>query len=383
MVEERRIRWDSLNADSSLIEYNVGDYIEVRHKTAEDEPEGWCLAKIIHKRDDFYFVHYENYENIYDEIVMRCQIRPVNARGGPSIEEVERHSTEVPATILNWCTTADCDEKLLNIIAKTKVYNVSYRPIENTIVVVGEVKPVKKASVLIKFILDHQFEIAQLDNENIKMSKNLESKKHKIKSDSVEEVLVPKELLGLIIGKGGSNITYVKQEFGVGIHIIEYNDEESKEYTNSVIPEDKALLRIYGKDPKWVAKAKKEICLQKEYVPIPIDKIEYVKGYQNALINDMKEKSGCVKLFMHDAEKKATEGMLEIIGNEDALETLHDLLDTHLSYFDTYHEKEITRGELSKQMNKINTNYGDNFYAQDGQRAAYNPNARRNKPKKY
>lgn len=101
------MRWNTLNTENNEIEYNVGDYIEVLHKTAEDEPEGWCLAKIIHRRDEFYFVHYENYENIFDEIVMHEQVRPVNARGGPNIDEIDRRATEVPPSIIEWCTTPD------------------------------------------------------------------------------------------------------------------------------------------------------------------------------------------------------------------------------------------------------------------------------------
>ena len=381
-MEERRVRWNTLTTEPSNIEYSVGDYIEVLHKATEEEPEGWCLAKVIHKRDEFYFVHYENYENIYDEIVLQEQIRPVNARGSPSLEDVRRQAIEAPSTIIDWCGTQDCEEKLNSVISKTGVYNASYRPIENQFVVIGERKPVEKAAILVSFIIDHQCELIQLENENIKMSKNIENKRQKIKSDSVEEVLVPKELLGLIIGKGGANLSFVKQEYGVGIHIIETNDEESKEFTETQIPEDKALIRIYGKDAKWVKMAKSYIYLQRTSIPIEAAKIDYLKGYQNQIINDIKEKSGCVKVFVHDPEKNGTEGLIEVIGNDDAIDSLKLLLEQHLSYFGAYQEKEDTNRELSKQMNKINSNYGDAFYANEGYKNQGATNQRR-RNKKY
>lgn len=350
------------------------------HQQGEDEPAGWCLAKIITKRDKFYFIHYENYDNIYDEIVVIDQIRPVNTRDGPKLDDTEKIVTKVPAAILEWCTSPDAEAKFNTVIEKTGPYNVCFRPNEKQIIIVGEPKTVNRASILLNFIIEHQCELIELENENLKISKSLENKRQKImKSDSLEEILVPKDLLGLIIGKGGANISYVKQEFGVGIHIMEDLDEEAKEYTTTVIPEGKALIRIYGKDPKWVALAKKEIFLQKIMLPIQSDKIEYIKGYQNVIINDMKEKSRCVKAFVHDAQDGNEESVIEVIGNEDAIENIKMLLDTHLSYYETYQEKDATSKELNKQVTKINNNYGEGFQQRDEGRGGYNNRRRNNK----
>jgi len=350
----------------------------VRHRPSENEPEGWCLAKIIHKRDEFYFVHYENYENIYDEIVIEQQIRPVNAQNGPTVDDLHRQVVEIPKDIIHWFKTPDWEEKFETIIQKTKAYNVSFRPKENNIVVVGEKKPVEKSAVLVAFIVEHQCELLQLDNENIKISKNLDSKRQKIKSEAIEEVFVPKDLLGLIIGKGGSNLQYVKQEYGVGVHIIESSSEESQEYTETEIPEGKALIRVYGKDPKWVKQAVKDIFLQKVNITIEADKVAYCKGFQNQIVNDMKEKSGCVKVFIHEAEQGSEEAIIETIGNEDSLERLRMLLDTHLSYFEDYRQKEDVNRDLNKQMNKLNQNYGGGYYPNDANKSQ-GPSQRRGK----
>lgn len=248
---------------------------------------------------------------------------------------------------------------------------------------VGDKKPVEKAAILVAFIVDHQRELFHLDSENVKISKSLDSKRHKIKSEAVEEVLVPKELLGLIIGKGGSNLQYVKQEYGVGVHIIESSSEESQEYTETEIPEGKALIRIYGKDSKWVKQAVKDIHLQKVNIPIEADKVSYCKGFQNQIVNDMKEKSGCLKVFIHDAEQGSEEAIIETIGNEDSLERLRLLLDTHLGYFEDYRQKEDVNRDLNKQMNKLNQNYGvGGYYQSEGNKSqgpGQGPNQRRAK----
>jgi hypothetical protein len=376
-VEESRIRWAYIDHDEASIKFDVGDYIEVLHKTSEDEAEGWCLSKIIYKRDEFYFVHYENYENIYDEIVIEKQIRPVNARGGPKLDEIERQVIDIPKDIVHWFSTPDWDEKTNTIIQKTGVYNLTFRPKENIVSILGEKKPVEKACILMKFIIDHQYELVQLDNENLSLLKSIESRKQKIKSDYIEEVLVPKEFLGLIIGKQGSNITYIKQEYNVGVQIIETNEDPNAELTETEIPEGKALVRIIGRDSKWVKQAKKDIYLQKKTYEIDADKVDYFKGFQNSIVNDMKEKSGCLKMFIHDPEPNSEKTIIESIGNEDSLERLELLLDEHLSYYGKYQEKENQSRDLTKQYNKMNVGYAD-YYQPEGHKSQ-NQNRRWNK----
>ena len=289
---------------------------------------------------------------------------------------IYRHNQETDnrraQAMQEWCNSEDAVEKFNNIISKSNVYNVSYRPNENKIVIVGPAKETNRATIMLDFIMDHQNELIELAIQNEQMSKSLETKRQKImKSDSVEEVVVPKDLLGLIIGKGGANISYIKQEYDVGIHIIEHGEEDYKDYTETVITEEEALIRIYGNNPKWVKMAKKEIYLQRIFHPIPADKVDFIKGYQNSIINDMKEKSGCVRLYVQDPEsKKAKTSQIEVIGNEEAIENFKILLETHLNYYDTYQSREYENAELNKQYNKINSNYGESY--QGGDKDYYN-----------
>mmetsp|Transcript_17278 Transcript_17278/g.19313 ORF Transcript_17278/g.19313 Transcript_17278/m.19313 type:complete len:248 (+) Transcript_17278:470-1213(+) len=230
---------------------------------------------------------------------------------------------------------------------------------------IGEKKPVDRAHTLTKFIIDHQIEIRELDNENNKLLKNIESRRNKVRGELVEEVLVPRDLLGIIIGKAGANIAFVKQEYGVGIHILECDTEDYKEYTDIEIPEDKALLRIYGNEKEWVLEAKNYIQFKKVSYPIEEEKIEYVKGYQNSIINDIKEKSGCVKIFVRDPIQGTHQGTIEAIGNEEALVKLNIILDTHMEYYDTHQDKIGQQRVLSKQQSKYNS-YGDVFHGKEG-----------------
>lgn len=233
---------------------------------------------------------------------------------------------------------------------------------------------------MVSFIIAHQTDLAQIDSENLRLNKNLEAKRQKAKNDAVEEILVDKDFIGMIIGKGGSNISYIKQEFGVGVQIIENREDENKE-SEQEIPQDKALIRIYGKDAKGVNKAKREIFIQRVNIPIEASKIEYVKGYQNSAINDIREKSKCFKVFLHDPEKNSKDGILEVIGNEDSIENLKSLLDTHMSYYKTYQEKDNTARELDKKLNKINSNYVD--ATDEGEGQTKKPQANRKRNKKY
>jgi len=323
-------------------------------------------------------VHYENYENVYDEIVMGDQIRPVNDKGTVEIENLKRSSTKVPSAVFSWAQTDDCVEKLENVISRTGIYNASFRPEEKEIVLIGEKKPVDRAEILVSFIIEHQKDLAQIDNDNEKILKNIETKKSKIKSQAVEEVLVPKELLGIIIGKSGANLNFIKQEYNVNIQIIEANSEEAHSYTDTVIPENKALVRIFGSNQSWVKEAKAYICINRNTYPIEKDKIDYIRGYKNSILNDMKEKSGCVKIFVHEPKGGSNEGMIEVIGNEESLENLRLLMETQMEYFETYKHKENENIELRTQENKYNS-YGDNFFTNEDHKGNSNSHRRRNK----
>ncbi|CAI2366375.1 unnamed protein product [Moneuplotes crassus] len=368
-VQEGRVRWNSVFKGNCDIDYEEDSYVEVRHRPSEGEPLGWCLAKIIHKRGNLYFVHYENYENIYDEIVVQEQIRPVNDRGCIEIDELKRGALKVPGPILSWATTDDCVEKLNNVIAKTGIYNASFRPEDAEIVFIGEKKPVDRAIVLISFVIDHQKDLAQIDINHNNIAKSIENKKAMIKNQAVEEVLVPRDVLGIIIGKAGANLNFIKQEYKVNIQIIEADAEDVHDYTDTIIPENKALIRIFGNNRNWVAEAKSYICINKNTYPIEKDKIDYFRGYKNSILNDMKERSGCVKIFVHDPIKGSNEGEIEAIGNEESLENLRLLIETHMDYYDTYQDKESENVELITQKSKYNS-YGKNFYTNDDQKGA-------------
>ena len=96
LVEESRIHFWGDQEAVEEVDYKNGDYIEVKLQQGADHPCGWWLAKIIERRDNLFFVHYENYDNVYDEIVLINQIRPVNAREGPKLEETERIAKQIP-----------------------------------------------------------------------------------------------------------------------------------------------------------------------------------------------------------------------------------------------------------------------------------------------
>ena len=296
---------------------------------------------------------------------MESQIRPVNARGNVEIESIQRDTVQVPNSVIPWCMSNDWDQKLDKIISKTDIYNASFRSKEKVIVLVGKEKAVKKANSLMSFVMDHQKDISLIDAENMKLQKKITDTQNKIKAESVEEVLIDKDLVGIIIGKSGATISSINQEFGVNVQIHSADDQDLYDFTDTEIPEDKALVRVIGNNRKWMKEAIDYINIRKGEFKIPKDKIEYVKGSQMVILNDLKNKSGCFRIFVHEARQGEDYGRLEAIGNEEALDQLKLLYEQHLEYYSTYQEKEEKGRELSKKQSKYN-NYGDSFYSLDG-----------------
>lgn len=61
--------------------------------------------------------------------------------------------------------------------------------------------------------------------------------------------------------------------------------------------------------------------------------------------------------------------MLEAIGNEESLESLRLLIETHMDYYETYQRKEAENMELRSQESKYKS-YGNNFYSSEDHKGA-------------
>ena len=192
--------------------------------------------------------------------------------------------------------------------------------------------------------------------------------KHTLTSEmqSVEEDLrdgrrvefeVPADALGLIIGKGGANLTRVEEMTGV---------------ERIVIDKDTLCVRIKGA-PSAVAKARAELEFVVDRIPIQPSQAAYVVGQGGATITDIRTRSRVAQIDVlpkgsplprmgSDARPdRSRAGPLEIIilGRRSAVATARMLYEAHLEAVTTASELQAQVAELGQQLQDMDIAYGD------------------------
>ena len=102
--------------------FEKGELVEVYRQPPE---HGWFVAKIKSMKGSFYFVHYEGWDTVHDEIVHKNQIRLVTLRDGPDIKSVDKDKFKIPKELVQWSTSQDCADHLNTIRTNAKLLNIS------------------------------------------------------------------------------------------------------------------------------------------------------------------------------------------------------------------------------------------------------------------
>jgi hypothetical protein len=127
------------------------------------------------------------------------------------------------------------------------------------------------------------------------------------------EFPVPNEVLGLVIGRQGSNIDRVTEETGVERIAV---DSES----------DPKMVRIKGPTRESVAKARKLL----EYTVITIQltqkELQYVLGKDSSKINEVRAKSRVLKIDFNENKMSPNECAIIITGIKSEAETAELLI---------------------------------------------------------
>lgn len=126
------------------------------------EEFGWFPAKVMNKKDEYYFVHYSGYEDrVNDEIVFERSLRPVNMRDGPEIESVRRSEKRVDEDLIEWIDSADATRQVVELRDRSGAFSVGTRKVgkDTLFIALGSQKAVTKAEKLFDILSAIQKEI--------------------------------------------------------------------------------------------------------------------------------------------------------------------------------------------------------------------------------
>ena len=253
-------------------------------------------------------------------------------------------------------------------------------PVAHQLIILGSVKAVERAGLLILLHFKHQSQIKALQQQKQKLVASLEEEKKRLQSGYIEEFTVSKSLIGLVIGKSGANIRAAEKSPGV---------------QSIKIHSDSAQITIVAKDKESALAARRMLEFVQETFSVPRRLVFRFVGMGYAHIREIESNAKVTRIRIsdghvheRDAESKSFErgrgrgrgvrggrggmmsgrgvreddanedAVLEVIGTLEAVGNALLLLSHHLKYVIAAQELQNEGDQVNAQLVELNKSYG-------------------------
>ncbi|XP_076323989.1 RNA-binding protein FXR1-like isoform X2 [Tachypleus tridentatus] len=206
--------------EGEKLELTEGQEVEVYSRANEQEACGWWKAVVKMTKGDFHVVEYLGWETTYTEIVPSDRLRHKNTNPPVTKWSFHKFEIDVPEDLREHSKIENAHKEYKKAIGADVV---TYNAEKNVLVIIGRSEATKKRAMLLiemhfrnlrqKVLLVHRTEEAARQLENTKLHSN---------SGYVEEFSVRDDLMGLAIGAHGANIQNARKLDGItGIDLEE------------------------------------------------------------------------------------------------------------------------------------------------------------------
>jgi len=322
-----------------------GDEVEVR-SDSDAEPGGetailhpcWWIASVTIAKGEFYHVKYKGWEKRFDEIVELDRLRPHSKEAG-ELMNIEKFMLPVPQVLQQWVHNPDHLREHIKekcgawglALAKPKGKSGKKGDQGISLMLLGTRSAYNKAEMLLKLHAKHQNGLKSLKDEAAQLEHTLQSERQKRGNSIVEEFAVDHDLIGMIVGKKGSNIR--KAEMDSGVH-------------SAVVEDDKVV--IHGPDRESVAMCRAMLEMAKEEVEVSQKELGWIIGKRGANIRELMTETGVNRA---EVLKNATP-TIQLIGTQASVEKAKMWLQCHTEYLAEMMQQEADNNELRGELDR-------------------------------
>ena len=320
-------------AEDQQVEVQVG---------GEDQPTAWWEAKIVSKKGPFCKVHFLSPRNFPDEVVGEEEIRHASS-SSVSKNTYSKQTIPLDEKLHQWFL--ENEERVMgDVRQKANLLAVSVGKRERHVKLIGSTKALQMGKMLLELHMKHQGDMTRIHSANEVLQKKLESKRLAREKGVRIQFPVPKNLIGLVVGKAGKNIKDVKQATKVDSIEVDQNGP-------SII--------VTGPTEQSVEDAREMLEFVEEKMPVKTEQVGWLIGRGGKNFKELQEKTKVTRL---NVDKNTNTVIL--VGNKTAVAAAQLYITTHLEYLAEY-DKELSESEaLRKELRQVALRDGDYAEAQ-------------------
>ncbi|KAL1527303.1 hypothetical protein AB1Y20_015975 [Prymnesium parvum] len=189
---------------------------------------------------------------------------------------------------------------------------------------IGTEKSIGTAKMLLELHIKHQTEMARFASGRAQLANKLEAEKEKLTHGCRIEFPITRDVLGLVVGKGGKNILETKRATGID--------------RVDVDPEGPRVV-IIGPTQQSVDAARERLEFVIERIDVKSEQVGWLIGRGGKHFKELQEKT---KLTRLNVDKSLSQVVL--VGTKSAVEAAILYMETHLQYLPEF-ETEAQRSE--------------------------------------
>jgi len=333
----------------------VGAVVEVAIVATESNPAGWSLGRVKQIKSWFYFVTFEGPKSGQDLIVEQDGLRQVNTCAPIDPSQLTRKLVAVDRGLHSWVKSRDSLGCLSDVVMRSSLLTASATTARGPpkVALVGDEEAVALGEkLLVEIHFKNQAKMQRFHEHRERLMEKIRDVETTYNKTHRESFTVDPGLVGRIIGSKGSNITKLRNELEVEIHI-----DDGQGY------EELTTITVTGESKEACIQAREQMEYVTERIQIASDQVGWVvgKGYEN--LQDIQKKADLRYLRYNDKM-----GALELCGLQAQVDDARLMLNVHMEYLGVYQDMSKEQQEMTEKFNELEAGKGKRGKGKEGKK---------------